>query len=254
MSWFEHGKAQIYYEESGEGIPALMLPGFAGSIDELTPLRESLAQAGYRVIAADLPGSGRSLPQPRQYLPTFYTDDASSFAALLRHLSAAPAHLIGFSDGGEVALLMAALDSGMARSVVTWGAAGQLQDPAGQLRSVMFNLIDDPIPPMQEFRNYLVTTYGESNARSTIRSQTEALGAIINSGGDISLSRADRIAHPVLLISGEHDMFAPPALVDQLAARIHGAERVDVTGAGHDVHRSHGDWLAHAVLEWLKKH
>src|SRR5437667_4767147 len=126
MAWFEHNTSRIYYEEQGSGTPVLVLPGFAGSIEEFAAMRESLVAAGYRVIAADLPGSGRSEPQPRTYTATYYEDDARSFAALLQHLATEPAHVIGFSDGGMTALLMAALTPGVARSVVTWGAAGTL--------------------------------------------------------------------------------------------------------------------------------
>jgi len=62
MAWFEHGISRIYYEEQGSGTPVLVLPGFAGSIEEFSGLRDALVAAGYRVIAADLPGSGRSEP------------------------------------------------------------------------------------------------------------------------------------------------------------------------------------------------
>ena len=97
------------YEEQGSGTPVLVLPGFSQSIEEFSYLREALVAAGYRVIAADLPGSGRSEPQPRTYTATYYEDDARAFAALLQHLATEPAHLMGFSDGGEVSLLMATL-------------------------------------------------------------------------------------------------------------------------------------------------
>ena len=69
MAWFEHGASRIYYEEQGSGTPVLVLPGFAGSIEEFAALREAIVAAGYRVIAADLPGSGRSEPQPRVRTP-----------------------------------------------------------------------------------------------------------------------------------------------------------------------------------------
>ena len=116
MAWFEHNGSRIYYEEQGTGTAVLVLPGFAGNIEEFAVLREALVGAGYRVIAADLPGSGRSEPQPRAYTATFFEDDAGSFTALLQHLATGPAHLMGFSDGGEISLLMAALTPGIARS------------------------------------------------------------------------------------------------------------------------------------------
>jgi valacyclovir hydrolase len=254
MSWFEHGTSRIYYEEHGAGDPVLLLPGWSQSAEELAAVRDALA-ASYRVIAADLPGSGRSQPQPRAYAATYYEDDAAAFAALLRQLGVVPAHLVGFSDGGEIALLMAALTPDVARSVATWGAAGRLSDPEGQLRQVMYNLVDHPIPPMQGFRDHLVATYGEANARAMSQSQAGAVTAILEgaSGGELALASADQITCPVLLITGAHDFFAPPSLVAQAAARIRGAETMTADGAGHDVQNSHPDWLTHTILDWLAR-
>jgi len=254
MAWFEHNTSRIYYEEQGSGAPVLVLPGFAGSIEEFSALREALVAAGYRVIAADLPGSGRSEPQPRAYTATYFEDDARSFAALLRHLAIGPAHLMGFSDGGEISLLMAALTPGVARSVVTWGASGTLSDPDGRLRDAMYNVVDHPIPPLQQFSEYLIATYGEANARAMTRSEVAALSDIIEAGGDVSLSKAGTITCPVLLIAGEHDFFNPLALVSQLAKRIRTVELLEAKDAGHDVHRDHPEWLAQTILDWLRKH
>jgi len=252
MSWFEHSTSRIYYEEYGTGDPVLLLPGFAGSVEQLSALRETLA-ASYRVIAADLPGSGRSEPQPRAYTASYFEDDARSFAALLQHLETGPAHLIGFSDGGEVSLLMAALTPSVARSVVTWGAAGTLSDPDGHLREAMYNVVDHPIPPLQQFREYLIATYGEANARAMTQSEVGALTDIIEAGGDISLSKAGNITCPVLIIVGEHDIFVPVALASQLAARLRTAEVREAEGAGHDVHNDRPEWLAQTLLDWLQR-
>ena len=254
MFWFEHNGSRIYYEEQGSGAPVLVLPGFAGSIEEFVALREALVAAGYRVIAADLPGSGRSEPQPRAYPATYFEDDARSFAALLQHLAVGPAHLMGFSDGGEISLLMAALQPGVARSVVTWGAAGVLNDPDGRLGEAMYNVVDHPIPPLQQFRDFLIATYGEANARAMTQSLVGALRAIIKDGGDLSLSKASTITCPVLLIVGEHDFFAPPALASELAARIRTAEVLVAEGAEHNVYGDRPEWLTQTILDWLGKH
>jgi valacyclovir hydrolase len=177
MASFEHGTARIYYEEEGTGEPVLLLPGFSGSIADFSVLRQALVTAHYHVIAADLPGSGRSEPQPRDYPPTYYEDDAHSFAALLQHLAVEPTHLLGFSDGGEVALLLAALTPATTRSVATWGAAGLLSDPDGHLREAMYNVVDTPIPPLQAYRDHLIASYGESNARTMTQNVVRAMSA-----------------------------------------------------------------------------
>lgn len=255
MAWFEDGESRIYYEETGGGAEtALLLPGLTDSIEAHAPLRQSLAEADFRVIAADLPGSGRSQPQPRVYRASYLEEDAGSFAALLEHTAAGSAHLIGFSDGGEVALLMAELFPGMVRSVVTWGSAGRLNDPSGQLREAFHNIVDNPIPPLQAFSQHLIATYGKDIARAMTQNAVRAMTEIIETrGGDLSLSRADRISCPVLLIAGEHDPFAPPPLLEQLAARIANADVNEVKDAGHDVHQSHPEWLITTVLGWLKQ-
>jgi len=255
MSWFEHGASRIYYEEGISGDPVLLLPGFSGSIKEFPALRDALVAAGYRVITADLPGSGRSEPQPREYTATYYEDDTRSFVALLQHLAVGPAHVMGFSDGGEVCLLMAALTPDVARSVVTWGAVGLINDPEGRLRDMLYNVVDRPVPMLQQYREHLVGTYGETNARAMTRSVVGAYAEIIKAGGDISVSKVGNITCPVLLITGEHDFFATPALVSELAARICTVEVLTVEGAGHDpLHSTRPEWLVQTIVEWLKRH
>jgi pimeloyl-ACP methyl ester carboxylesterase len=139
---------------------------------------------------------------------------------------------------------------------VTWGAAGKLSDPDGHLRQGMYHLVDHPIPPMQGFRDHLVTIYGEANARAMSQSLVGAMGAILESasGGELALAQAENIVCPVLLITGEQDFFAPPMLVAQSAVRIRGAETLVAEGAGHDVQNSRPDWLRQTILDWLRRH
>jgi valacyclovir hydrolase len=253
MAVFEHGTSRIYYEEHGSGDPVLLLPGFAVSITELSALREALA-ARYRVISADLPGSGRSEPQPREYTPTYFEEDARAFAALLRQLETGPAHLVGYSDGGEVSLLMAATMPDSVRSVATWGAADTIPEEQLPLLDAFYDVIDSPIEPFQGFSQQLKAEYGEANARAMTRSFVSAIRAIVADGGDISLSRAGGITCPVLLIVGEHDFFISPALVAQVAARIPTAEVIEVPGAGHGVHEDRPGWFVEILLDWLAEH
>jgi valacyclovir hydrolase len=252
MSWFENGENRIYYTDEGSGDAVLMLPGWAGSIDELSPLGATLTSK-YRVIAADLPGSGKSEPQPRQYTPTYYHDDARSFLAFLDHVGAAPAHIVGFSDGGEVAFVMAELQSAAVRSIVAWGSAGRIEAPP-EMFDAMENVVDAPIEPLKEFSDYLKSAYGEANGRAMAASLSSAMRAISAAGGDVSRARAGEIACAALLIAGEHDFICPPSLVSAMAKDIPRGEFMEVKGADHGVHHSHPDWLSKTVVDWLEKH
>ncbi len=255
MAWFEHGSSRIYYEVQGSGDPVLFLPGLFGSIEEFSGLRDALVVAGYQVIAADLPGSGRSEPQPREYTASYFEEDTQAFVTLLQRLANRPAHLVGFSNGGEISLLMSALIPEIARSVATWGAAGTLDDPSGQLRQMMYNVVDHPDPFLEQFRDSLVATYGEGNARAMTQSVVAAMSDIIKqNGGELSRSKADTITCPVLLIAGEHDIFAPPALAYKLAARIREAEVLVAEGAEHNMYEDRSEWIIQTILDWVSKH
>lgn len=252
MAWFEHGISRIYYEEAGSGEPLLLIPGWSLSIEDLQLLRRALTPR-YRVIAADPPGSGRSGPQPREYTASYYQDDSRSFLALLEELGASPAHIVGFSDGGEYALLMAELRPASVRSIVAWGAGGQL-DPSTGIVEAFSQMVDHPSPPLQEFSNYLKGTYGEDNARVMARTAAKAWGALADAGGDISRKRAGEIACPVLLITGDQDFINPPSLVAEMAGAIQRAEFIEAKGAGHAVHHDSPDWLVKTIVDWLSEH
>lgn len=253
MAWFEHGSSRIYFEAQGSGEPLLLIPALGVSIEEFADLRDSLVMAGYLVIAADLPGCGRSEPQPRTYTASFYEEDTHTFAALLQHLESEPAHLVGFGNGGEICLLMAEIMPGVVRSVVTYGAVGTINDPTGDLREAMYNVVDYPIPSLQQFREYLVSTYGEHQARAMTQSVAVAMSDIIKGGGQLSRSKVDLINCPVLLIAGEHDIFASPTLVCELAAHMPTAEMLVAQGAEHFMFVDRPEWLTNTILKWMRK-
>jgi len=243
---------QIYYEDHGRGDAVVLLPGWGGSIIDLDRLRRELA-AGFRVIAIELPGSGRSQPQPRQYESTYYLDDARLLIGVLDELRVEMAHLVGFSDGGEEALLMAALQPARALSVLTWGAAGQVVASPRLLRGLA-HLLDDPIDELAPLAAYLAVKHGVDEARIMASSWAKALTAVIDAGGDISRSKAASITCPTLMITGTHDPFCPPSLVREMAEAIPRGKYLEAPGGGHEVHLSHGGWLVSTVAAWLADH
>ena len=92
----------------------------------------------------------------------------------------------------------------------------------------------------------------EENARAMTQSFAQVIRAVIDDGGDISRNKADQIRCPVLLITGEHDVFAPRALIDAYASRVSVAETVEVAGGGHDIHVTHALIFEQKVLNWLE--
>lgn len=253
MAWYGPDGRRLYYEDSGgAGDAVVLLPGWAGNIAEFAGLRRALA-GGLRVIAADLPGSGRSEPQPRHYAATYYRDDAEYLLGFLGALGVPAAHLVGFSDGGEEALLMAALRPRCALSVVTWGAAGQIVAADEEL-TALADVVDHPSEELLPLAAYLAQAYGADAARIMTGTWAAAMRGIAGACGDISRSRAADIACPALLITGTYDAHCPPDLVREMADAIPRGRFVEAAGAGHAVHQWDSQWLAGAVLNWLSKH
>jgi valacyclovir hydrolase len=252
MPWHGPDGQRLYYEDTGRGDTVVVMPGWAGNIIELSRLRAALAP-GFRVLAVDLPGSGRSEPQPRSYDAGYYKDDALALLGLLDAIGVSAAHLVGFSDGGEEAVLMAELRPGLALSLFTWGAAGKIEAAPGELASIE-NVIDQPTDALAPLAAYLATVYDPDSARIMTRSWAQAMREIVAAGGDISRNSAHLISCPALLVAGTYDPHCPPGLTRELAELMPRGQFLEAPGAGHDVHLSHADWLAGQLTRWLADH
>ena len=252
MAWHGPSGRQVYYEDSGSGDAVVLMPGWGGGIADLGRLRRELAD-GFRVIAADLPGSGKSQPQPRRYTPDYYREDADVLLGLLDALGVGVAHLVGFSDGGETALLMAALRPGCALSVFTWGAVGQITASPADLDELAAAIIS-PSGAMAALAAYLTAAYGVAGATIMTQTWSAAMRGMLEAGGDISRSVAPRIQCPVLVAAGTYDRFCPPEEARELAELIPRGRFVEAHGAGHDIHVSHAAWLSATARRWLAEH
>lgn len=92
-----------YVEVDGEGEPLLLLHGGFCSLETLRPVGERLADA-FTVVAAERPGHGRT---PDRDGPYDYADGVTGTLALLEAQGLPAAHLVGYSDGAIIALLLA---------------------------------------------------------------------------------------------------------------------------------------------------
>jgi valacyclovir hydrolase len=252
MPWHGPDGRRLYYEDTGRGDTVVLMAGWAGNIIELSQLRAAL-WPGFRVIAVDLPGSGRSEPQPRSYEAGYYHNDARALLGLLDALGISAAHLAGFSDGGEEAVLMAELRPGLALSLFTWGAAGKIETTPDELASLE-NAVDQPADALAPLAAYLVTAYGPDTARIMTRSWAQAMRDLVAAGGDISRSSAHLITCPTLIVAGTYDPRCPPGLTRELAALIPKGQFLEAPGAGHEVHLSHAAWLAGQLTRWFAGH
>jgi pimeloyl-ACP methyl ester carboxylesterase len=118
-----HGKyitiqnIKIYYEEYGKGTPLILLHGGLESIHDFQAVIPVLSKQ-YRVIAFDRPCHGRSehIDSLSYHVMAEYT---SSF---IDHLKLDTTYLMGWSDGGNTALLVASMRPDKIKKVIICGA------------------------------------------------------------------------------------------------------------------------------------
>lgn len=93
----------LYYAEQGSGTPLILLHG-NGESGEYFKNQIDFFSTSYRVIAIDTRGHGKS---SRGTAPFTLEQFAEDVKALLDKLKINRAHFLGFSDGGNIALLFA---------------------------------------------------------------------------------------------------------------------------------------------------
>ena len=120
---------RLYYEEHGAGEPILCIHGGGSSALMWTEAFGRLAELG-RVIAYDRRGCTRS-ERPQPYDSTTVAEQADDAAALLGHLAAEPAVVIGRSYGGAVAIELALRNPGAVRAMALLEGDALGLSPAG---------------------------------------------------------------------------------------------------------------------------
>ena len=130
--------ASIEYFSRGKGEAIVLLPGGTQTVGYLDALANSLAKSGYRVIAINFRGSGKSTgPAQGVTLQTL----ANDVAGVIDNLKIAPAHIAGNDFGNRVARMLVASHPQSVRSVILLAAGGKVppKPEAGRALMIMFN-------------------------------------------------------------------------------------------------------------------
>lgn len=239
----------LHYEEAGAGEPLVLLHGVFGTA-LLHWWREiPFFAQHFRVIAPDMRGYGRSSP-PRDFPPDFYQRDADDMAALLRAADAYPAHVLGWSDGGIVALALAVRHPDLVRTlIVVSGQAYQLP----QEREAWRRLIDTSTWSEGALRRF-VEAQGPRNWPGILERMFAGYVRILEEqGGEIVRARLGEIHCPTLIIHGENDDTVPVSHAHDLHRAVAGSQVHIYPDTGHLPHREHEEDFRARVLAFLRR-
>lgn len=230
---------RLYYEESGAGEPLLFVHGLGSSS------RDWAAQAAhfadhYRVLRVDLRGHGRS---ERGRGPYHIAQLARDVAVVLRKLQAVPAHVVGLSMGGMVALELGADAPQLVRSLVVVNSVADMRLHSWHdvwfyvsrrlavqvlgLRRVGRLLARKLFvkPGQENLRRLFVERWSQNDKRAYLWSIDAIRRWSVT-------DRLDRTAAPTLLVSSDED-YTPVAAKERVAAQMPDAELTVVEDARH---------------------
>ncbi len=266
--------AEIFYQDWGAGRPVVLSHGWPLNSDSWEAQALYLANNGYRVIAHDRRGHGRSTRTWHGNEMDTYADD---LAALLEHLDLREATLVGFSTGGgEVARYLGRHGTGRVAQVVLVSAvppfmlktddnpggvpvevfdgirAGSLADRSQLYR----DLADGPF-----FGHNRPGANVSSGSRDAFWLQSMAAGhrnayeCIAAFSATDFRPDLDAIDVPTLVIHGDDDQVVPFEVGGAAsAARIKDARLVVYPGAPHGITDTHKQRLGDDLLGFLKEY
>jgi pimeloyl-ACP methyl ester carboxylesterase len=251
------GRQLWYLDTGGAGPAVILLHAASGSSLMWEQQLVSLRKAGYRAIAFDRAGWGRS--------PLSTSADrgtaADDLKALLAQLRLDRVHLVGTAAGGIVAIDYALSFPESVRSLTLANTIGGVQDESylETLRRLRPVPQFDALP--EEVRE-LGPSYRAGDAAGTARWIELSDRSRPGSGrptaqpprNRITFDRLATLRPPVLLITGGADLYAPPPIMRLFAERIRGAKTLVVPEAGHSVYWEAPDVFLETVTAFVNRY
>ncbi len=239
--FIEVSEGKIAYDDSGSGPLVVCVPGMGDLRGNYRYLVPQLAEAGYRTAVMDVRGHGESSVGWQDYT---VAGVGSDIAALIRHLDAGPAVIVGDSMAAGAAVWAAAEAPELVRGLVLIGPAvrGEVD---WSMRLLLAGIFARPWGPAAWVRYYTslyptrkpadwadYTTGLKRNLAQAGR--LEALQAMTVASKTASETRLAKIHTPALILMGSRD----PDFKDQeaeaqwVASQVKGTYEM-IPGAGH---------------------
>ena len=258
MPFTENSGAKIYWDESGNGAPVLMIMGLGWASAMWHRTRPILARR-YRTIALDNRGAGRSDVPAGPYPIALMAADA---AAVLDEAGVQSAHVMGMSMGGMIAQEFALQYPRRVRSLILGCTASGGPQAVPAAPGVLQVLMRVDMSPEEASRAIQPFIYDSGTPRERIEEDLKLLlewyptveGFMAQLQGIIAWEAYSRIAGitaPTLVIHGENDQLVPPENGKLIAGRIPGAEMVLIPRASHIFSTDQPEVAHAAMLEFL---
>lgn len=262
MPYITINDANIYYQSHGDDpstslrtgnpdrAPIVLIHG--STIDSHTDwdaLIPALSQR-YKVFAPDCRGHGRSSNPRMSYSFKELADDVAAF---VRALGYEKAHIIGHSNGGNVALLTAVEHPEVTQTCIAQAANAYVTRYLVEREPVVMDA-DYVAQNNPDMMNEMIAIHSAVHGKDYWRELLWLTMKEIISEPNYSPADLARVHVPMLVIMGAEDTVnAPDEHAQYIAKHVSGAELWIPEKTGHNVHQERKEeWLA-KVLGFLKR-
>jgi len=227
----------MHFEQAGQGAPLLLIPGALGTgAGDFSAQIDWFGARRFDVIAPDPRGYGRSRPPQRDYPPDFYHRDADDMLALMTALEHQRFAIIGWSDGANIATIMAASHPDRVSRLVVFG--GQSFLTAGEMAAL--NHIRKISAWSPRAAEAMRAIYGAELDALWDRYVT-GQEALFDAGGDLYAGLLGKVTSPTLVLHGAKDPLVP-GLHPQAIHRGIAGSRLHIFAEGrHNIHQRHAE-------------
>ena len=239
----------FYRDAGGTGVPVVFLQAASGNSMLWEYQIPAFTEAGYRFVAID----HRATPRG--------SNSSALIHEFVTRLGIERMHLLGTAAGGGAALQYALAHAAQLRSLVVANSIGFVLDSeylamSNRIRpAAHFN----PLP--LDFRE-LGPSYRAADPAGVARwlalsaRGQASTGAVAQDGGNLEVTWAalEKLKVPTLLITGDADLYTPPAVLRMFAARMPHAESVVIRETGHSSYWESPQVFNRTVLAFLRKH
>lgn len=254
MPYIAINDATIYYQSYGDDrpnqTPIVLIHG--STIDSHTDW-DSLAPAlakHYKVFTPDCRGHGRSNNPRMSYSFKELADDVAAFVLAMGYERA---HLVGHSNGGNVALVTLMEHPEVVQTCVPQAANAYVTRYLIEREPVVF----DPervAREAPEWRDEMIALHEETNGPGYWRELLWLTMKEIISEPNYAPFELARVDRPTLVIMGANDTVnAPDQHAQYIANNIPGAELWIPENTGHNVHKEREQEWVGKVLDFLER-
>src|SRR5579885_866854 len=255
------------YSDAGSGSPIVLVHG---SVDDMRTWSYQIAPFSerHRVIAYS---RRHHWPNGLDARSTAYraTEHRDDLADVIRAFGAAPAHIVGASYGGVIALLLAATQPALVRSLVLGeppafnfldSATREAQRQETIVPALRAYDAGEPEKGIESFLNAVVGPGAFSTfppqARAAAYDNAAEFGLQVHTTpteyfGPLAVADLAGIDAPALLVQGDRSPKIFGRVIDVLRAELPNARQIVVPGASHAMHRHNASFYNAAVLEFL---